>query len=155
MCVYLLAPVANNGSLIGVDKLWDTMLAWFNMHTNYGIVIMGRKMWNFLKQKPLPNRRHIIVSRKYHQDDSVEWCTTLKEALDIAGYCPVYIIGGKELFHTALLYNMVDACILTHVDMDIDSGVVLPTRRKTIWTSSKMEHNGLSFHFELSLLSKN
>lgn len=150
MCVYLVANITSNGTLETVELNHSVGSNWFKMHTKNGTVIMGRKTWDLLSTKPLPNCKNIIVSRSYHADDensNIEWCTTLTEAINIAETRSVYIIGGSELFHSALLLDLVDACILTHVDVTIDSGVTVPLNRKIVWK----QPNG---PFEISLLSK-
>ena len=146
MYVYLVATITQNDTIGTVDFNLSVASDWFKMHTKYGSVIMGRKTWDLLG--PLPNCKNIIVSRSSHADDAnpnIEWCTTLTEAMNITGNRPVYIIGGSEMFHSALLLELVDACILTHADVAIDSGVTVPLNRKIIWKHGP---------FELSLLPK-
>lgn len=150
MCVYLVATITQNGTIGTVELNLSIASNWFKMHTKNGSVIMGRKTWDLLSTKPLPNCKNIIVSRSYHADDenpNIEWCTTLTEAMNITGTRSVYIIGGSEIFHSALLLDLVDACILTYVDVTIDSGVTVPLNRKIVWK----QPNG---PFEISLLPK-
>ena len=144
MFVYLVATVSQNKTTETVEL--NLLSNWFQMHTKNGSVIMGRKTWDLLG--PLPNCKNIIVSRSYHADDAnpnIEWCTSLTEAMNITGTRSVYIIGGSEMFHSALLLDLVDACILTHVDVTIDSGVTVPLNRKIVWKHGP---------FEISLLPK-
>lgn len=160
MCVYLVASVSNNGNLIGDDTtlLWDNPLAlsWFKMHIANGTLIMGHRAWKCLSQKTLPNCTNIVVSRGYAPDeDNVCYCTTLTEAVHMAGPGPVCIVGGGRLFHSALLLKLADACILTHFDVQTPASFnsnALPVDRNVAWESKKLA--GLPFHFEISVLSK-
>jgi len=162
MCVYLVASVSNNGNLVTDDTtlLWDNPLAlsWFKMHIANGTLIMGRRAWKCLSPKTLPNCTIIVVSRGYEPDkDNVFFCTTLTEAVHMAGHGPVCIVDGGRLFHSALLLNLADACILTHFDVKPSASfnsAALPVDRNVAWESKKLEHKGLPFHFEISLLSK-
>jgi len=47
------------------DLPWPHMqrdLAWFKQCTSNSTVAMGRKTWDSLPRKPLPNRKNIVVS---------------------------------------------------------------------------------------------
>ena len=167
MSVKLIAAISKNG-VIGVDnKLpWHIPLdlKWFRMNTNGAAVIMGRKTWESLPKKPLDNRMNIVVSRSSKMllggtTSSIEnhgeyWCHTITEALKISSHLPTFIIGGSELFNSALLLDIVDVFIITHVDIDIEdensSKFRLPGNRKVFWTSKTQQYKDLKFHFELS-----
>ena len=85
MTVYLIAAVSEN-DVIGMNgKLpWRLPLdlKWFKMNTKAGAVIMGRKTWDSLPVKPLPNRLNIVVSRRPRKShgDTI-WCTSFSVAL--------------------------------------------------------------------------
>ena len=172
MSVHLISAISKNG-VIGVgNKLpWHIPmdLKWFEMNTDGGAVIMGRKTWESLPTKALNNRMNIVVSRSSSknkkmlmrgttgsiENDGAHWCETLTEALNYSSHLPQYIIGGSELFHSALLIEAVDVFIITHVHIDIQdtsnsSKLSLPSNRKVCWTSKNYQHEDLKFHFELS-----
>ena len=159
MSVYLIAAISEN-KVIGKDgKLpWRLPLdlKWFKMNTSAGAVIMGRKTWDSLPKKPLPNRLNIILSHqpKQSQGDTL-WCTSFQEAMCKA--CSrtrrIYIIGGAEIYRIAIPY--VNILILTRVHDHVEGQdlkyMVLPERKKLIWTSALQKHKGTSFHFEIYL----
>lgn len=172
MPVHLISAMSKNG-VIGVDnKLpWHIPmdLKWFRMNTNGGAVIMGRKTWESLPTKALDNCMNIVVSRSSSKNkkmlmmgttqsidiDGAHWCDTLTEALNYSSHLPQYIIGGAELFRSALLLEVVHVFIITHVDIDIQdtdnsSKLSLPSNRKVFWTSNNYQYEDLKFHFELS-----
>ncbi|AXH72924.1 MAG: DHFR protein [Caudoviricetes sp.] len=64
-------------------------------------VIMGRKTWDSLPKKPLPNRKNIIITRanlKYFDtsNENVIYVNSLDEALDISK--DPFIIGGEQIY---------------------------------------------------------
>ena len=48
------------------DLIWHLPddLKHFKSHTAGKTIIMGRKTWDSLGGRPLPNRRHIVITRK-------------------------------------------------------------------------------------------
>ena len=65
--ITLVAAVAQN-RVIGRDNqmIWHIPedFAFFKRFTSGKPVLMGRKTWDSLPRKPLPNRRNIVVSRQ-------------------------------------------------------------------------------------------
>lgn len=66
-------------------------------------VVMGRKTWESLPNKPLPGRLNIIVSASASPDsaDNTVWATSLEEAIEKAGERDVFIIGGESVYRQA------------------------------------------------------
>ena len=72
----------------------------FKKLTTGHTIIMGRKTWDSLPIKPLPDRRNIVISHSVQRDvesyTSIEGCIVSlsgdKEVLD------VYIIGGMSIY---------------------------------------------------------
>lgn len=63
-------------------------------------VIMGRKTWDSLKIKPLPNRTNIVISHELMSDD-VLIAKTPEQALEIctnrnSGH--IFVIGGQSIY---------------------------------------------------------
>ena len=65
--ITLIAACAD-GNVIGIDNAMPWHLpedfAFFKAYTSGKPVVMGRKTWDSLPKKPLPNRRNIVVSRQ-------------------------------------------------------------------------------------------
>lgn len=82
-------------------------------------VIMGRKTFDSLGARPLPNRLNIVISRTPHMDtESVAWVDSLESAFTRAGDVPeIMVIGGAQIYAQALphahrLYlTEVDTCV--------------------------------------------
>lgn len=81
-------------------------------------IIMGRNTWESLPIKPLPNRINCIISSKKNTENvlifsSLEECIhNLSSNKNIEN---IFIIGGGQLYHTALLKNIVDKVYLTRI----------------------------------------
>ncbi|MRI01577.1 dihydrofolate reductase [Kriegella sp. EG-1] len=103
----MIAAAAENNAL-GKDNdlLWhlpDDFKRFKKLTTGYSI-IMGRKTYESFP-KPLPNRRHIIITRdtKYKVDH--EHCIVVHSLLEALELCKnevlSYIIGGGEIYAQA------------------------------------------------------
>lgn len=67
-------------------------------------VVMGRKTWDSLPKKPLPERSNIVVTRSpaWHGEGALA-AISLEDALAKAGQAPeVMVIGGAEIYRAAL-----------------------------------------------------
>ena len=73
----------------------------FREKTKDSIVIMGRKTWDSLPIKPLPNRINYIISRNSFSVGENSHVITLEEAIQIIKSTTkeekVFIIGGGEI----------------------------------------------------------
>lgn len=93
-----------NGELL--EKIPED-LKYFKELTTNNTVVMGRKTWDSLSVKPLPNRFNIIISRqeKQYEPNSFTWVTTLEKCIqtmlndDIDEY---FIIGGGQIYKELL-----------------------------------------------------
>lgn len=78
----------------------------FQQTTKHNVVIMGRKTFESLGNRPLKERINIVVSRKGHNTDApnVQFYPCLDSALVAATKqannhdCDVFIIGGGEIY---------------------------------------------------------
>ncbi|RME86396.1 MAG: dihydrofolate reductase [Zetaproteobacteria bacterium] len=76
-------------------------MAWFRAHTVGHTVIMGRRTWESLGEKPLPKRTNIVVSTTLRQAPGARIARSLEEAIAAAeGHA--FVIGGAKLFAAAL-----------------------------------------------------
>lgn len=96
------------------EKTWDTT------------VIMGRKTFDGMNQKPLPHRKNIVLSRQHHQYDGAEVMHTIEE---IAQYIEktdavVSIIGGVRVFEE--LFPYCDVIYRTIVEGHYDGDTYAP-----------------------------
>ena len=167
MQVHLIAALSAN-NVIGVANelpFWNipSVLKWFDMNTICGTVIMGRKTWASLPQKPLRQRLNIVMTHGHctAPTHDVVWVNSMREAMSIAEsqYRPIYIIGGSEIFHEALLRSIVDVLILTRIDLEIHhhktAEIMLPEKKRLVWRSKEHKEDGIGgwdgigFKFEI------
>ena len=112
--------------VIGVDNSLPVALKskadmqHFARYTRNSVVIMGRKTWESLpsNSRPLPGRVNIVVSRHYPPNYSgIHFFDSLHKAIEYGLNAmidtPVYIIGGAELYKSALEQKLVDEVIVT------------------------------------------
>lgn len=147
--ITLVVAAARNG-VIGKDGAipWRLPedLKRFKALTLGHTVVMGRKTWDSLpaKNRPLPGRRNVVVTRDPHwQADGAERMA-LKDAL--AG--DAFVIGGAEIYHAALA--RAGRIELTEVKADFDGDAVFAFDRTGWREVAREEHvsaDGLAYDF--------
>jgi dihydrofolate reductase len=134
----LIAAIGKNRELgLQGRLLWhlpDDMKRFKEITTGHPI-IMGRKTWESipLKFRPLPGRANIVVTR---QDLYVADGATVVGSFEMAraaaarahGSDEIFVIGGGELYATALLFA--DRLYLTSVDAATDADAFFPSYEK-------------------------
>lgn len=118
------------------DLIWHLPddLQHFKKHTAGRSIIMGRKTWDSLGGRPLPKRRHIVITR--NPDFTAEGCEvvqTLEEALKLVAHEEeAFIVGGAQIY--ALAMPFVDILEITEVHHEFDAHAYFPQ-----WDSSDFE----------------
>ena len=87
----------------------------FKSLTYNSTVIMGRKTWDSLPIKPLPNRQNIVLSTK--QQNSVTTYSSFErcyEELNKQQLEKVFIIGGRSIYK--LFYKYADYLHITNIN---------------------------------------
>lgn len=84
-------------------------LEYFKSLTTDSIVIMGRKTWDSLPKKPLPNRVNIVVTNNPLDDNRATYVTldAIKDYLNIHSSKTsnnIFIIGGESIYKELLPY---------------------------------------------------
>ena len=88
-------------------------LAQFKRRTTGGSIIMGRRTFESIGKRPLPDRENIVVSSTPAGVSGVLTALSLESAYALARY-PIFIIGGARLYRAAL--PTVDVIYATEVD---------------------------------------
>lgn len=106
--------------------LWNlpTDMAWFKEKTKGKPIIMGRKTYESIGSKPLPNRMNVVVtsnriSGTYFASSLENALLTVKDVLD-EQVPEIMLIGGSQLYHYALSKGLIDRIYLTEVDTEIN-----------------------------------
>ncbi|SDL71368.1 dihydrofolate reductase [Salinimicrobium catena] len=131
----MIAAAAENNAL-GKDNdlVWhlpDDFKRFKKLTTGHHI-IMGRKTFETFP-KPLPNRTHIVITRKKnYQKEGAIVVHSLKEALDLAKDDPQpFIIGGGEIYELAL--PEADKIELTRVHGTFEADAFFPEFDENNW----------------------
>ena len=97
---------------------------------NTNMVVMGRKTWESLPNKPLPNRFNAIVTTTLSIDiNGVKTFKSFKDVLDFSRkkhFSNVWIIGGQQLYKTALDEGIVDEIHVSIIDEEYDCDTFFP-----------------------------
>ena len=140
--ITLIAAVSEN-NVIGrdLDMPWklSTDLKRFKALTMGKPMIMGRKTFLSVGERPLPGRPHIIISRNpdYHPQ-GVDVVTSLEAALSLAkdkaqalGVDEIFVAGGGEIYRQAMPFA--DQLSVTHVDVSLEGDTFFPTIDLTVF----------------------
>ncbi|NPV13269.1 MAG: dihydrofolate reductase [Ignavibacteria bacterium] len=128
----MIFATSDNG-VIGKDNklLWHLPndLKLFKKLTSNKIVIMGRKTYDSLPNKPLPNRLNVVLCNDdptFSPDPSVIVLETVNEVLDfVKNYNDEsFIIGGGMIYKLFLPY--VDKIYMTTVHVDVEGDTYAP-----------------------------
>ena len=124
------------------------------------IVVMGRKTWDSLPKKPLPNRINVIISRSMMNNNpywdvvkrltlcmSMDYVIKYMENMD-----KVFIIGGGSIYEQLLPYC--DRVYVTKIHKayeNVDTYFPVNLDESSEWQQVEMgetqEYNSISYHF--------
>lgn len=133
----------NRGIGADNDLLWmrdlPADLQHFKMLTTGKTIIMGRKTFESIGSKPLPNRQNIVLSRTPTGISGVLTAGSLEAAYAIAQF-PIFVIGGESVYREAL--TDVDTIYATEVDADFPQATVFfPDLDMNEWQEISREHH--------------
>ena len=132
----LIAAAAENDALGKNNKLiWHLGddLRRFKSLTSGHCIIMGRKTYESFTQ-PLPNRKHIIITRQhnYRVPDGVVVVNSLSDAFNaIDGDARPFVIGGGEIYKQAMPFA--SEIELTRVHESFDADAFFPKIDFSVW----------------------
>jgi len=136
MILTSLVAVSEN-NVIGKDNdlIWHLPkdLKHFKTLTTGHTMIMGRKTWEAIGAKPLPKRKHIVITRNdgYKAEGAIV-VTSVSEALKhIEGDEQAFIIGGAEIFN--LTMSIVNRIEITYVHHTFEGDTFFDDLKKEDW----------------------
>jgi dihydrofolate reductase len=137
---------AGENDAIGKDNqlIWHLSddLKRFKALTSGHAIIMGRKTFETFS-KPLPNRKHIVISRQqnYTVPDGVIVVHNLEDAIDAArGDVQPFVIGGGEIYKQAMPYA--SKIELTRVHETFEADTFFPKINTSVWNEiDKIVHS--------------
>ena len=112
-------------------------LANFKKLTTGASIIMGRKTFESIGSRPLPNRENIVVSRTPTGVKGVLTAGSLESAYALARY-PIFVIGGGQIYKQAL--SDMDVLYVTRVDAEfVEADVFFPEIDPVVWKEVSRE----------------
>lgn len=96
------------------------------------VLIMGRKTYDSLPQRPLPDRHNIVITRdtKRTFEDGVIKAGSLDEALvaatNLKNSGHVFVIGGGDIYSEAVKHELCHCLYLTEIDQDFGCDIFFP-----------------------------
>ena len=121
----------------GGDLPWGRSLpadlAHFKRLTKGGDVIMGRKTFESIGRRPLPERENIVISSRPTGVKGVLTAVNLSSALALSRY-PTFIIGGAQVYSDALNAPEIDTIYTTEVEATFSGAdTFFPELDMTVW----------------------
>lgn len=129
----------------GGDLPWGRSLpadlANFKRLTKGSDVIMGRKTFESIGCRPLPDRENIVISSWPTGVKGVLTAMNLPSALALSRY-PVFIIGGAQVYGDALKMPEIDTIYATEVDAAFpDADTFFPELDMSVWREISRVHH--------------
>jgi dihydrofolate reductase len=151
--ITLILAIADNG-VIGRNgaipwRISDDLKR-FKQLTTGKPVVMGRKTWDSLPKKPLPERTNIVVTRQPGwKGEGAIAASSLDDALARAAQAAeVMVIGGAEIYRVAL--SKAQRIELTEVHRPFEGDALFSFERDAWREVAREEHvtqDGLSFSY--------
>ena len=148
MIISLVAAVdSKNGIGLNGKMPWGHIkedMEFFRGLTIGSTVIMGRVTFESLGNKPLPNRRNIVISSTanvayYFKYDNLFYESSLENALlRLLSENQIFIIGGESIYKKAIDYA--DRIFLTHIDKDYHCDRFFPNVDENIFRKEELKN---------------
>ena len=116
MDIHLIWAQDGNGGIgINGNLPWHVSedLKNFKFITSNSIIVMGRKTWDSLPIKPLPNRENIVLSKT-----ETSFCYSFEKCMDYlqkTNANKVFIIGGRSIYK--LFFNKAKFLHITQISI--------------------------------------
>lgn len=125
-------------------------LMFFKKVTRGNPIIMGRKTWESLPKRPLPDRANIVMTRDWTYDaPGARVYSSFSPAVNAAkaiaareGKREVFVIGGEAIYELAL--PLADRVYVTDVDTAPEGDAHFPELADTEWREDTAEHFAIS-----------
>ena len=145
--ITLLAACSKN-RVIGIDnKLpWHLPedLKRFKKLTSGKAILMGRKTYESIGSKPLPNRTNIVLTKdKTFSSNGALVYNNLDEALPI--FSDIIIVGGSEIYKQTL--SIADVIELTLIDKDFEGDSYFPEINDKFVEEKRESYNNGEFDY--------
>lgn len=153
--ITIISAMSSN-RVIGIDN----KLPWrlpedlkrFKSLTTGKVIVMGRKTFESIGSKPLPNRVNIVLTRdKSFKSDGILVYNSLEELLPI--FPDLVIIGGSEIYSQTIKYaNVIE---LTYVDKYFDGDSYFPEINPIFVESYRDSYKNDEFEYHFITYTRN
>ncbi len=135
--ITLIAAMGRNNE-IGFDNklLWNISdipedMKHFKAYTMGKVIIMGRKTFASIGNKPLPGRKCIVISTQDLHGLAIR-AKTIEEALSIDHCYPeIVVIGGSSVYNQTIEHA--NKLVITHVDAEFKADTFFPKIDPAVW----------------------
>lgn len=129
----------------GGDLPWGRSLpadlAHFKHVTRGGCVIMGRRTFESIGRRPLPDRENIVITSRPTGVTGVLSAVSLGSALALSRY-DTFIIGGAQVYADALVHPAIDTIYATEVDAEFPAAdTFFPALDMSQWQEVSRQHH--------------
>ncbi|AHF01820.1 diacylglycerol kinase [Thiomicrospira aerophila AL3] len=116
-------------------------LKYFKAQTLNKPVIMGRKTFESIGARPLPNRPNLVISRNPDfQAEGIQVFDSVELAIEsVAEADEVVIMGGAQLY--AQWLDKVDRLLITEVDAAPEGDAFFPVIDRQAWREVSRQHH--------------
>lgn len=159
----LITAVTHKGIIGNTGKLpWNLPqdLKNFKRLTKHNVVLMGRKTFESLGNKPLPNRINVVLSKSYPREERVspsllkfnDYRYALNCIKKVDNCLKIFVIGGAEIYKQCINYILPDYLYITRIYKDFEGDIYLPKlpyKDYELVDLEGKEENGIPFDFEV------
>lgn len=138
----------------GIPWYFKEDLAFFKAQTTGSAVIMGRKTWDSLLVKPLPNRDNYVITgdtnKLQRQGMFNAWNSlpALVNVLNSYSDGEAYFIGGASIYQWALNNVKFDNMYLTITKKEYDGDVIFPVEDYVTYKYKNIPYTTTSEEFD-------
>lgn len=140
--ITLIAAIGRNRELgLNNQLLWEIPedMKHFREYTTGKVVIMGRKTFESIGLKPLPNRENVVISSTEYSN--VISADNIDTALVLQYIRPeVVIIGGASIYNQTI--GIADKLVITHIDADFEADTFFPVIDLNKWKINNVVESG-------------
>ncbi|MCM3783849.1 dihydrofolate reductase [Neobacillus mesonae] len=134
MGISMIWAMSSNG-IIGKDNGMPWRLPkdmdFFKEQTTGHTIVMGRKTWESLRGRALPNRRNVVLTRQDIELPKAEVIHSVLEGVELAKDKELFVIGGAKVYEEFLPYA--DRLIVTRIHETIEGDTYMPDINWNEW----------------------
>lgn len=118
----------------------------FKKLTSGGVILMGRKTFESIGSKPLPNRTNVVLTRdKTFRSEGILVYNNIEEVLPL--FHDIIIVGGAEIYKQYI--KLADVIELTLIDKEYEGDTFFPEIDDSFYEEKResFENDEFEYHF--------